>query len=388
MMTPNCRRSSLRAVVPALGRRYVKPMKIPTLSLLAVVALACSIASAELPAINDVTIDERGGFVVNGEPFFPVLLYDAKTDEATLEQLREFGFNVLTVGDAKVAATLPAQGFYAAMHVNAKLPDVSGVLLAIGPDSPAMYVKENLIGKTREDNAKAKEHAGGRPVMNAIGYWENEPEGVKAGKLYPKEKYDDLAAAIEVPAPYLYPVPYQPISTVGDAVAAAKKAGGAGKPVLPIVQLFAWDAKDRYPTPAELRAMAFASLIEGASGIGYYSYGSVTGQQGKTIAEVQPELWASVKGLNKEIVKAAKALRGGVWNNEVSAVEEESVRWKAVVILDGGTIVAVNQSDQPRKLVLKVGAEMPLPEPWKVEGGEATVELKPFDVVVTTYGTR
>src|ERR1044072_4612675 len=90
--------------------------------------------------------------------------------------------------------------------------------------------------------------------------------------------YEDLVTAIDVSAPYLYPVPYQPISSVGDAVARARKASGGEKPILPVLQLFVWDAKDPYPTPAELLCMAFLCLVEGAHGIGYYSYGSVTGR--------------------------------------------------------------------------------------------------------------
>ena len=36
----------------------------------------------------------------------------------------------------------------------------------------------------------------GRPVMNAIGYWEDEPSGVVAGRLPSREKYEDLVATI------------------------------------------------------------------------------------------------------------------------------------------------------------------------------------------------
>ena len=84
-------------------------------------------------------------------------------------------------------------------------------------------------------------------------------------------------------------MPYQPVASVGDAVARARAAGEGKKPVLAVLQLFAWKAKDRYPTPQELRCMAFLALVEGAGGIGYYSYGSVTGQPKTTIAEAQPQ---------------------------------------------------------------------------------------------------
>ena len=163
----------------------------------------------------------------------------------------------------KPAAALPAQGLYGAVHVGNKIDNLAGVLLALGTDSPALQFKTSLLDKVTQANAKVRAAAPGRPVVNAIGYWEDEPAGVVAGKLPSKEKYDELVRTIDVSAPYLYPVPYQPVASVGDAVARARQATEGKKALLPILQLFAWEAKDRYPTPAELRCMAFLALVEG-----------------------------------------------------------------------------------------------------------------------------
>jgi hypothetical protein len=263
-----------------------------------------------LPPIRTVTSDERGAFRVNDKPFFPIALYDAPRDDATLRELRAFGFNVLACA-AKSSAALREQGFYAASHADTKLDDLSGVFLGLGMDSPALYFKQNLLKQVAESNAKTRAAVPGRPVMNAIGYWEDEPDGVVKGKLPSKAVYEDLVAAIDVSAPYLYPVPHQPVSSVGDAVARAREASSGRKPLLPVLQLFAWDAKDRYPTPAELRCMAFLALVEGAHGIGYYSYGTVTGYPGTTIAAAQPELWKSVKPLNQDLADIGPRLLSG-----------------------------------------------------------------------------
>src|SRR5579864_8233395 len=229
-----------------------------------------------LPPIKSVDHDQRGAFRVNGKPFFPIVLYDAPLDDRTLRELRDFGFNVLTC-DAPSCAALAAKGFYGAAHGDKKIDELSGVFIGAGADRPALIFKKVLLKQVAEANAKTGAAVPGRPIMNAIGYWEDEPAGVVTGKLPSRAVYEDLVAAIDVSAPYLYPVPYQPIASVGDAVARARKASGGKKPLLPVLQLFAWQAKDRYPTPAELRSMAFLALVEGAHGIGYYSYGSVTG---------------------------------------------------------------------------------------------------------------
>lgn len=313
-------------------------------------------AEVSLPPINNVAFDDRGNWLVNDKPFFPIVLYGAPTDDQSLASLRGHGFNVVRVHPKEIdrAARLPALGFYAAVHLGktTALEDASGVLLVMGLDSPAMYLKDDLIDDVSKRNAGLKARGAGRPVINAIGYWENEPQGVIEGLLYPKARYADLAAAIEVPAPYLYPVPYQPISTVGDAVAVARKQAGPGKPILPILQLFTWDVEARYPTPKELRAMAYIALIEGATGIGYYSYSYVTGHKGKTFPEIQPTLWQSVKPLNIEIAKVGLTLNQPAAKGV--AISGSDIRSKAVRVESGILVVAVNQSSEPRELIVKL----------------------------------
>jgi hypothetical protein len=355
--------------------------------------------SGTLPAIKSVAFSERGYYRVNGEPFFPILLYDAPGDPATLKTLADFGFNTLTNLKPDEWAGLPAQGFYVASHVpeDGKLGAgaLGGLLMAIGTDSPALNLGADMLTKVKAENAKLRAATQGRPVMFAIGYWENEPEGVKAGKIPAKEKYDDLVAAIDVPAPYLYPVPYQPVTSVGEAVARARHAGGGKKPVLPILQLFVWDAKDRYPTPAELRCMVYLSLIEGAGGIGYYSYGSVSGKPSTTIAQAQPELWQSLKGLNAEVAQIGRVLAVGKDDPTVTATASKppEVRLRAVADQNRGLLLVVNTSDAPKSVEVKLPASAganvkslaaggpAIP----VQGGVAKITLKPFDGAAIEY---
>lgn len=361
---------------------------------LIVVAVSSAFAQSTvaLPPIASVTYDAHGAFRVNDKPFFPIALYDAPHDDATLAELRAFGFNVLAC-DAKTSTTLRAKGFYAASHAETKIDDLSGVFLGIGMDSPALNLKQDLLRQTREYNAKTQAAVPGRPIMNAIGYWEDEPEGVFQGKLPSKAAYEDLVAAIDVSAPYLYPVPHQPVSSIGDAMARARKATSGRKPLLPVLQLFAWDAKDRYPTPAELRCMAFLALVEGAHGIGYYSYGTVTGHPGKTIAATQPALWKSVKPLNHDLAEIAPQLLSGKPSTDLALREETpSVKLKVVRTESGFLAVVVNTSPAPQstKLVSKPGSveRMQRRNGGQVEfkEGLATLPLEPFGVEILENG--
>jgi hypothetical protein len=344
-----------------------------------------------LPPIQTVDYDHRGAFRVNGKPFFPIALYDAPLDDSTLRELRDFGFNVL-VGDAKSSGSLPAKGFYGACHADKKVDDLTGVFIGVGFDSPALYFKKDLLMQVAASNARTSAAMPGRPIINAIGYWEDEPAGVVKGKLPSKAVYEHLVAAIEVSAPYLYPVPYQPVSSVGDAVARARKASGGKKPVLPVLQLFVWDSKDRYPTPAELRCMAFLSLVEGAHGIGYYSYGSVTGRPKTAIAAVQPELWKSVKKLNREIGDIGPRLLSGTESNDLSiGAGTPAVKLKVAGEKGGMLAVVVNSAPTRQEarltwqakdfgpVVLQSGKEI------EVKKGIAKLPLEPFGVAIIRF---
>ena len=258
-------------------------------------------AGNTLPPIQSTASDEHGRITVNGKPFFPILMYDVPTDPASLKMFREHGFNTL-LGMPEVSDTLLANGFYTAVHVGkAPVKNLAGVLVGVGMDSPALFWKQDLLEKAKKDLATMRRLVPNRAIMNAIGYWEDEPTGVYANKVPSKERYEELVRVLDVSAPYLYPIPYQPVRSVGEAVERANTASGGKKPLLPILQLFTWQAKDRYPTPAELRCMVYLSLIHGADGIGYFSYDNITGKKGTNIAKEQPELWQSVRQINSEI---------------------------------------------------------------------------------------
>lgn len=317
---------------------------------------ATALGDSSLPAIESASSDDRGRIMVNGKPFFPILMYDVPNDPDSLKMFRAHGFNSVTA-HAEKAAGLREYGLYAAVHAGKKLESLDSVLLAIGMDSPALYWKDDLLGKARADLAKVREAVPGRPVMHAIGYWEDEPGGVISNKLPRPEVYEELVKAIDVSVPYLYPLPYQPVRTVGEAVARAEAASGGRKPLLPVLQLFIWDAKDPYPTPEQLRCMVYLSLIAGADGIGYYSYNYVTGKKGTNIAAEQPKLWESVKGINVALAEIGPFLLESEVDPSVTLVKGRPDVWfRAVTQKDKGLILMANSSDKPQDVVVRFTA--------------------------------
>ena len=353
------------------------------LSLSSLASSGAQTASPALPPIETALSDERGRVVVNGKPFFPILLYSVPTDPESLRRIHDHGFNMVTVAQSDEADAARAAGMYAAAH-GRKIEKFDSILLAIGMDSPVLNLKPPLLDNLRADLEKTRAQIPNRPVMHAIGYWLNEPAGVIAGTLPPVEKYEGVVQAIDVAAPYLYPVPYQPIRSVGEAVGRASLASGGKKPLIPILQIFTWTVNDRYPTAAELKCMVWLSLIHGARGIGYYSFNHVTGKKGVTFAQEQPEVWASLKDVNAELAQLGPFLLDSAPDASVTLNERGAGVEMHAVSRDGSRLVLLaNPTDAAMEVTLTfsstpdgflkpigAGAEI------AIHGGVAKVKLK------------
>ena len=308
--------------------------------------------SPALPPIETAISDERGRIVVNGKPFFPILLYGVPTDAESLTRIHDHGFNMVTVSKSEDADAARAAGMYAAAH-GRKIERFDSILLAIGMDSPVLNLKPPLLENLKADLEKTRKEIPNRPVMHAIGYWLNEPAGVIANTLPPPEKYESVVQTIEVAAPYLYPVPYQPIRSVGEAVKRASLASVGKRPLLPILQIFKWTADDRYPTAEELRCMVSLSLIHGATGIGFYSYRHVTGKNGVTFAEENPEVWNSLKVVNEELAESGPFLLDAKPDASVMLKEHDSgVEFRAVSRGGSRLILLANPTDKAQEVTL------------------------------------
>lgn len=324
--------------------------------LMLIAATECSRAGEQpaemaLPPIETAGSDAFGRITVNGKPFFPIVMYDVPIDPDSLKMLREHGFNVLSAR-AEDADLLRKHGFYTAAHgISTAGLKLDGVLFGVGMDSPALYWKDDLLKKSQDDLMKMRKLFPNRPIFHAIGYWEDEPAGVFSNKVPAKDRYEELVKILDVSAPYLYPLPHQPVRSVGEAMARANAASAGRKPLLPVLQLFVWKPEDRYPSPAELKCMAYLSLIHGADGIGYYSYNYVTGKTGTNIAREQPELWRSVKAINAEVKQIGEFLFDSVPDPAIKVTARESaVDWRAAT--KGGTTVLLlaNTSSEPRRV--------------------------------------
>ncbi len=309
--------------------------------------------STALPPIQTAASDERGRIIVNGEPFFPILLYGVPADAETLRRIHEHGFNMVTVARTEDAEAAREAGMYGAAH-GKKIDKFDSILLGMGMDSPVLNLKEPLLENLKVDLEKVRQKIPNRPVMHAIGYWLDEPAGVRANKLPPSDKYEAVVQAIDVAAPYLYPVPYQPIRSVGEAVGRASAASQGKKPLIPILQIFTWTASDRYPSAAELKCMVYLSMIHGARGIGFYSFRNVTGKKGTTFDQEQPGVWNSLKDVIAELAQIGPFMLDATPDATVTLAEGASdVEISAVTRVGSRMILLANPNEKAREVTLQ-----------------------------------
>jgi len=117
------------------------------------------------------------------------------------------------------------------------------------------------------------------------------------------------------------------ISQIGDYVDKMRKVTGPDRPLLMVLQAFAWeklvqetevveqrDEKIQYPTYNETRFMAFQSLIKGANGIVYW---------GSDFTPQPSEAWDNIKRVTREVADLKDVLVAPDPGVKVEATYEE-----------------------------------------------------------------
>ena len=163
--------------------------------------------------------------------------------------------------------------------------------------------------------------------------------------------------------PDIYPTfPTGLIERVGESM---RKAVGdmGGKPVIAVLQSF-YPPKEPYrmPNRAELRCMAYLSVISGVTGIMWFScdYNGI-------MAENHPKAWAAIKELAGEIKQLAPALlaeRSNLPEVELKSKINDSLQAAVDGHIGSLDVVAVNDKNQDAG---SVQISLPRRQPTNVE---------------------
>jgi hypothetical protein len=189
------------------------------------------------------------------------------------------------------------------------------------------------------------------------------------------------------PYPIVKPSGQNDLAMVGEWTRLGQDAVKGSRPLWMVLQYFPLTAAGGWPTEAELRAMSWMAIIEGARGLLYWSYGE------KGLAWIKDprereQKWAELVRITKEI----KALEPVLLAPDAAVVSRESsggaVRTLGKAGPDGARyLFAYNTKSAPHRVTWTLTAPasetFDLASGWpgpRVEGGAISTELGAYEV--------
>ena len=255
-----------------------------------------------------VTIRHDGLMLIDGEPFFPIGLSYLKAFEGNnfnldtmFADLRRRGFNYGAEASMRAPNYQPALDYAAAAErqgfriqlcpglvtTGANTSDILGLAKGV---AALRDCKAVLLWDMGDDTSTYNTPENMRNKHDAIRAVDPDRATVQADLVgdFSVPRYKPYVNATEVFKPEIYPVHsqnseashancvFRAIADM-DLIAANKREVATGpRGALPIIQYFASKENEgnawEFPTPAENRAMVYASIIRGATGITWYSY--------------------------------------------------------------------------------------------------------------------
>ena len=261
----------------------------------------------------EVIPDANNMLRINGQPFFPVGLYEPDFTEGDFRRYQRFGFNTILYmsSDASsiklVAAKAHQYGLKIVSHYVFSGSEVTQSPAFLGyhnADEPAWMGsdRDTLLKKYREMSKLDPYH----PV------WMNHA---------PRNDIETLSMyneACDISGVDIYPVSSSPqgsghsdlddrtISCVGKYAEKMRRSVNDGKPIFMVLQGFAWshlrnrNATDaRYPDYRETRFMVWDSIIHGANGVFYYATNRM---------DAKHRLWLDMAKVNHEVQSLAAVI--------------------------------------------------------------------------------
>ncbi len=288
------------------------------------------------------TLREDGVLLVDGEPFFPILIYHVNPDD--YQAVAGAGFNTVqglpTHNLDKLRAMLDA----AEQH-NVKV---------IIPLYHNMKVRENLVESVRKTK-----RFDAHPAVLA---WKimDEP-GIHRGMREPVMEAYARLKALNPQKPLLltvcsgmpgrwvdfldwleidnYPLPARPMQDVANLTTQAVSACQPGQMISTTLQAGWTTDLSTQPTVAQARMMMYLAIIAGARGIGWYSYRD----PGWHLAETP--LWEHFPAINAECAQLGAAIVNG--KPVKVRCSHENVQFRGVRWNDKLFTIVANNTDEP-----------------------------------------
>jgi sugar phosphate isomerase/epimerase len=274
-----------------------------------------------------VALRDDGMTLVDGKPFFPIGLYavwkkpfNEDSFDKAFADIKAAGFNMAHTYNsgrgpdfAEFYAAAQRHGIklYVASGAGANCTDTDTVLWDVAreeaqPALLAWYLADDTASHVGCDELRAVSE-GIHDIDPA--HITVQADGVGAP---PISRYTRYVASTDGFLPELYPIRDNSDKGVPQIIADMKtiqgdlaKAGTRRKAIWAIVQYFQGWGWPRYPTRQELWAMSYLSIIHGANGITWYTYGGHGNNHGVTDNQ---EVWKNICDLAGELSKLRDVL--------------------------------------------------------------------------------
>jgi hypothetical protein len=316
--------------------------------------LACFQAFAQPYAVS---FDTDGTILVNGKRTLIIGSYYAAKSDQPYQEMVDAGFNLVRAGSPETLDQAQAAGVMAWTAVGAldleKRAESEAALIErvkAVKDHPALAIIETVdepawdwlkkgqrvpatvfaetypvIKQLAPDKLLYMNHAPTNLVSTMKPY--NAGTDIVACDIYPVNPGGILSMFALFPNGHQGDLNNTSISQVGDYVDKMRQVTGPDRPLLMVLQAFAWeklvqetevveqrDEKIQYPTYNETRFMAFQSLIKGANGIVYW---------GSDFTPQPSDAWDNIKRVTREVADLKEALVAPAPDLEIEAVYEE-----------------------------------------------------------------
>ena len=353
------------------------------------------------PADYEVTFDEKHICYVNGEPFFPLMLYHCHPFEMNFH--KKEGVPEIQLEDT--IKDIKAHGFNYA-HIIGEQPDETRMKPYLDLGMPVTMEPREYS----EDYMKRYVDMFNKTNMGLYYYTVDEPMGERLYLCQPAydtyRKYDPhrpVIGAVNVAAnlekvkdaydvimvdPYVIRKDEHPgfNGAFLTYVRMSKNVTNNKKPIWVVPQAFGWGYKDAQfsiPTPEEVVCQGWLSIVEGATGLFWYAY--ATGEKDETARYNQwyigdSDIWDVFPKLNKEITEFFPYMVKGNAQGEMIC-DNGKIRSNVWKVGEKYYAIIVNPETTSETATFKFKSAKPMFEDkYNIDGSK--ISFKPFECVI------
>ncbi|MCS7264424.1 MAG: hypothetical protein NZ805_06295 [Armatimonadetes bacterium] len=318
---------------------------------------AFEVASIERPKLL-VRVGSKGELLINGEPVFPIGTYHVGAED--LKQVKELGFNCVTgpiYGGEQSELTEGQKNWHDEAHRQG-LWVINELSEYIRSGRRNFEQARQVVSWLRVHPATILHYAIDEPLGGGISrdlvkqfcqlIKEVDPEHPTFVNEVPGEvvKYADIADITGTdPYPIGVEVP-KSLAWVGLSVRQAVEAA-KGRPVWGVIQSHRQPpahSQNRYPTPEEIRCMAYLALNNGAKGLLFYAWGDIyRDERGEWVSgfKYSKELQKFFRQFNRELAEIGLHYALGQIRRDVIKIEPKDAPLDAVWLEHGDVKMAV-----------------------------------------------